>query len=104
LAPVGVRIVSLDTFADTEEEGAEAVLGDADNAVIPEAGDVMVYGDGGAGKTTLVIDLACHLAAGDASDCEEAWDEEALGCSAACGACRGCGSGSRGRITRLPTR
>jgi KaiC/GvpD/RAD55 family RecA-like ATPase len=60
-----VRIVSLDTFADTEEEGEEAVLGDRDNAVIPEAGDVMVYGDGGAGKTTLVIDLACHLAAGD---------------------------------------
>ena len=25
----------------------------------------MVYGDGGAGKTTLGIDLACHLAAGD---------------------------------------
>ena len=26
----------------------------------------MVYGNGGAGKTTLVVDLACHLAAGDA--------------------------------------
>jgi hypothetical protein len=25
----------------------------------------MMYGDGGAGKTTLAIDLACHLAAGD---------------------------------------
>ena len=25
----------------------------------------MVYGDGGAGKTTLIVDLACHLAAGD---------------------------------------
>jgi AAA domain len=25
----------------------------------------MFYGDGGAGKTTLCIDLACHLAAGD---------------------------------------
>jgi hypothetical protein len=25
----------------------------------------MIYGDGGAGKTTLTIDLACHLAAGD---------------------------------------
>jgi hypothetical protein len=60
-----VRIVSLDTFADTEEEGEEAVLGDRDNAVIPEAGDVMVYGDGGAGKTTLVVDLGCHLAAGN---------------------------------------
>ncbi len=37
----------------------------ADNAVIPEDGDVMLYGDGGAGKTTLAIDLACHLAAGE---------------------------------------
>jgi hypothetical protein len=25
----------------------------------------MTYGDGGAGKTTLMVDLACHLAAGD---------------------------------------
>ena len=33
--------------------------------LIPEGGDVMVYGDGGAGKTTLCLDLACHLAAGD---------------------------------------
>jgi hypothetical protein len=33
--------------------------------VILEGGDVMFYGDGGAGKTTLGIDLACHLAAGD---------------------------------------
>jgi AAA domain-containing protein len=60
-----VRIVSLDVFADTDEEGDEALLGDAENAVIPEGGDVMFYGDGGAGKTTLAIDLACHLAAGD---------------------------------------
>jgi AAA domain len=60
-----VKVVSLDTFADTAEEGRQALLGDAENAVIPEDGDVMFYGDGGAGKTTLVIDLACHLAAGD---------------------------------------
>lgn len=64
--PLGpVRIVPLDTFADTPEDGEEAVLGDRDNAVIPEDGDVMFYGDGGAGKTTLVVDLAMHLAAGD---------------------------------------
>ncbi len=64
-ALAGVRIVPLDVFVDTEEQGSEAVLGDADNAVIPEGGDVMVYGDGGAGKTTLCVDAACHFAAGD---------------------------------------
>jgi hypothetical protein len=64
--PLSIHIVPLDKFADEPEEGEEAILGDADNAVIPEAGDVMFYGDGGAGKTTLVVDLACHLAAGDA--------------------------------------
>jgi hypothetical protein len=66
LAPLPpVRIVPLDKFADEPEQGEEAILGTPDNAVIPEAGDVMFYGDGGAGKTTLVVDLACHLAAGD---------------------------------------
>ena len=33
--------------------------------LVPEGGDVMFYGDGGAGKTTLMIDLGLHLAAGD---------------------------------------
>ena len=33
--------------------------------MLPEDGDVMIYGDGGASKTTLTIDLGCHLAAGD---------------------------------------
>jgi hypothetical protein len=61
----GVRFASLDAFVDTEEEGGEAVLGTADNAVASENSDVMVYGDGGAGKTTLCADLGCHLAAGD---------------------------------------
>ena len=60
-----MRIVPLDEFADTEEDGDEALLGDAENAAIPEGGDVLLYGDGGAGKTTLAFDLACHLAAGD---------------------------------------
>ncbi|OAI56163.1 hypothetical protein AYO48_00035 [Gaiella sp. SCGC AG-212-M14] len=57
--------VSFEAFAAVDEPGANALLGDADEAVIPENGDVMFYGDGGAGKTTLAIDLACHLAAGD---------------------------------------
>lgn len=58
------RVVLLDAFADTEEPGVDALLGTPDDVLVPEGGDVMLYGDGGAGKTTLAIDLAFHLAAG----------------------------------------
>ncbi len=61
-----VAVVTLEEFAAVDEPGASALLGDTDSALIPEGGDVMLYGDGGAGKTTLSIDLACHLAAGEA--------------------------------------
>jgi hypothetical protein len=57
--------VTLEEFIAEDEPGGEALLGTADQAVIPEGGDVMVYGDGGAGKTTLVNDGLCHLASGD---------------------------------------
>lgn len=60
-----LRIVTLDEFVAVEEQGGDAVLGTQDAALISAAGDVMVYGDGGVGKTTLVVDLGCHLAAGD---------------------------------------
>jgi Bifunctional DNA primase/polymerase, N-terminal/AAA domain len=60
-----VVVRTLEEFAAVNESGAEALLGDGGDAVIPAGGDVMVYGDGGAGKTTLCVDLACHLAAGD---------------------------------------
>jgi AAA domain len=60
-----VRIVTLDQFVAVDEPGAEAIVGADGEALIPEGADVMVYGDGGAGKTTLCVDLACHLAAGD---------------------------------------
>ena len=62
--PVELTVVTLAEFAATEEAGAQPLLGDADDILIPANGDVMVYGDGGAGKTTLCVDLACHLAAG----------------------------------------
>ena len=62
---VELQAVPLDVFADVNEPGADPLVGEGDDALIPEDGDVMVYGDGGAGKTTLCIDLACHLAAGD---------------------------------------
>ena len=52
-------------FAAEHEPGAEALLGDGDDdAVLPAGGDSMLYGDGGAGKTTLALHLAMHLASG----------------------------------------
>ena len=63
--PVTLEVATSETFAAEEEEGADPLLGDKDNVVIAQGADVMIYGDGGAGKTTLEIDLACHLAAGD---------------------------------------
>jgi hypothetical protein len=63
--PFEIDLVPLDEFVAVEEPGAAALVGDEDAAVVPEGGDVMFYGDGGAGKTTLAIDLAFHLAAGN---------------------------------------
>lgn len=60
-----LHFVDAAAFSDEDEEGADALVGDNDNVFIPEGGDVMFYGDGGAGKTTLMVDLALHLAAGD---------------------------------------
>ena len=62
---VEVRIVTAEEFGAVEEPGAEPVLGEPGEAVFPEGGDVMIYGDGGASKTTLGIDGGYHLAAGD---------------------------------------
>ena len=63
-SPDDVSVVSLEEFAAVDEPGAAALLGGEDDALIPEDGDVMIYGNGGAGKTTLAVDLACHLGAG----------------------------------------
>jgi hypothetical protein len=62
---VDLHFVSADAFASQDEPGAAALVGDDNNVLVPEGGDVMFYGDGGAGKTTLMVDLALHLAAGD---------------------------------------
>jgi hypothetical protein len=60
-----VVVVPIEQFAADHEAGAEALLGDGeDDAVLPTGGDSMIYGDGGAGKTTLGVDLAMHLASG----------------------------------------
>jgi hypothetical protein len=59
-----LRVVSAEQFAAVDEEGAAPLVGDTDSILIPEGGIVVPYGNGGAGKTTLSIDLGCHLAGG----------------------------------------
>ena len=60
-----VHIVTFDEFVGTEEDTAEALLGSADETILPLGGMLLMYGDGGAGKTTLTIDAVCHMAAGE---------------------------------------
>ena len=65
MSAAALHLASAEEFAAVDEPGADALVGTKDAALVPVGGDVMVYGDGGAGKTTLVVDLGCHLAAGD---------------------------------------
>jgi hypothetical protein len=60
-----VELVSLEHFVNEDEGGAEPLVGTGEDILVPIGGDVLFYGTGGAGKTTLSIDLAFHLAAGD---------------------------------------
>jgi hypothetical protein len=60
-----LSLVAIEEFAAVNEPGARGLLGSKADALIAEGSDVLVYGDGGAGKTTLTLDLALHLAAGD---------------------------------------
>jgi len=62
--PKAMRIVLAGDFATVDEDGAEPLVGSPGEILIPAGGEVMIYGDGGAGKTTLCVDLAVHLAAG----------------------------------------
>lgn len=55
-------------FAAVDEPGADPLATSTDGGVvIPAGGVVLVYGTGGAGKTTLVLDLCFALAADSAS-------------------------------------
>jgi hypothetical protein len=57
--------VPLEEFAAKDEDGAKPLAAGGDGgSVIPAGGLVAVYGDGGAGKTTLAVDLAFSLASG----------------------------------------
>lgn len=61
----GVVFVAYDEFIARFEPEAAALVTDADGSTaIPAGGFVKVYGDGGAGKTTLILDGIVHFAAG----------------------------------------
>jgi hypothetical protein len=63
--PLVFVIAPGEAFAAVREPSAEALLGDRrDSNLVSRGGTVVVYGDGGAGKTTLVLDGAFHLCAG----------------------------------------
>jgi putative DNA primase/helicase len=62
-APV-LQVVSAEVFAAVQEPSAEPLLGTKEETVLAAGGTVQFYGDGGAGKTTLCLDQAVHLAAG----------------------------------------
>jgi hypothetical protein len=56
---------TLEAFAAIDEPGAEPLgRATAGGTVIPAGGLVLVFGSGGAGKSTLVVDLCFALAAG----------------------------------------
>jgi hypothetical protein len=60
-----LRFEPLEVFTETHEEAAESLLDVGDEeSLLPADGTLVVYGDAGAGKTTLAIDLAVHAAAG----------------------------------------
>lgn len=59
-----VRIVTLSDFISVEEETAEPLLGSKTETLLPADGMLLMYGDGGAGKTTLTVDMAVHLGSG----------------------------------------
>lgn len=60
----GVKVVTLAEFTSTHEEAADPLIGGPDDSLLPADGLLLMYGDGGAGKTTLSIDALAHLASG----------------------------------------
>lgn len=60
----GFRVVPLDYFVSVTEDTSDPLLGDRDDSLLPSDGLLLMYGDGGAGKTTLSIDALAHIASG----------------------------------------
>jgi DnaB-like helicase N terminal domain/AAA domain len=59
-----IKIVTLDEFVGVTEDIADPLIGEPGDSLLPADGLMFVYGDGGAGKTTLSIDALVHLASG----------------------------------------
>jgi AAA domain len=64
--PLPLVVTPLDDFAAVDEASAAPLVGGDDDTILAAGGTLVFYGDGGAGKTTLAVDLAFHLAAGEA--------------------------------------
>jgi 5S rRNA maturation endonuclease (ribonuclease M5) len=56
--------LSLDEFIAARSELPAALIGEADDVLLPAAGLLILGGKGGKGKTTLVLDAVFHLASG----------------------------------------
>lgn len=60
--PSTLRIVPLTDFISVEDDVVEPLIGSADETLLPVNGMLLMYGDGGAGKTTLSVDALAHVA------------------------------------------
>jgi hypothetical protein len=58
------RAVPLSAFISAKDEISEPLIGDGDTRLLPAESSLVFYGEGGSSKTTLLVDLAYHLAAG----------------------------------------
>lgn len=56
--------LALDDFIAAKSDAPAALVGEADEILVPHAGLVILYAKGGKGKTTLTVDAAFHFAAG----------------------------------------
>jgi hypothetical protein len=62
--PPGPLFISAHEFAASHFEPPEPLLGTEESAILAVGGLGLLAGRPGTGKTTLVLDLCCHLAAG----------------------------------------
>lgn len=59
-----VTAVTAEVFSKGGETSSEPIIGTESENVLPSGALAVVYGAGGTGKTTLVLDVALHLATG----------------------------------------